>query len=135
LQSALAQHEGRAFVATVTQVEFTDDIDGKGLDIDDLNVVGWTWLGVDYEFDTSTTNLDRIESGRVPLSTLLARSRRVGGRKRTPGRKVVAASVPAPETPAADSKTIRSWAKQNGYELADRGRIPAEIVEAFTKAN
>lgn len=119
-------------MATVTRVEFTDDIDGKALDIDDLNVVGWTWLGVDYEFDTSTTNLDRIESGRVPLSTLVARSRRVGGRKRTPGRKVPA-SVPAPETPAADSKTIRSWAQRNGYQLADRGRIPAEIVEAFTK--
>lgn len=123
-------------MATVTQIEFTDDIDGKALDIDDLNIVGWTWLGVDYEFDTSTTNLDRIESGRIPLSTLLARSRRVGGRKRTPGRKVPA-SIPTALTavPNAATKTIRSWAKQNGYELADRGRIPAEIVEAFTKEN
>ncbi|WP_207844071.1 histone-like nucleoid-structuring protein Lsr2 [Williamsia soli] len=118
----------------MTRVEFTDDIDGKALEIDDLNVVGWTWLGVDYEFDTSTTNLDRIESGRVPLSTLLARSRRVGGRKRTPGTKAPA-NVPAPAVSNAATKTIRSWAQQNGYQLGDRGRIPADVVEAFTKQN
>lgn len=31
-----------------------------------------------------------------------------------------------------DTKAMRAWAQENGYEVGDRGRIPAEIVEAYT---
>lgn len=129
-----ATKEGRAFLATVTRLEFTDDIDGKALDLDDVNVVAWSWWGVDYEFETSTTNLDRIESGQVSVATLLDRSRRVGGRKRAPAHKPTSSSpTVASSVASADTKTIRAWAQQNGYELGDRGRIPAHIVDAFTQ--
>ena len=30
---------------------------------------------------------------------------------------------------------IRAWAKENGYEVNDRGRVPASIREAYEKAN
>lgn len=115
-------------MATVTRFEYVDDIDGKPLDVDELNTVQWSWSGVEYEFETSTANLDRIENGRLPVSTLLAKSRRIGGRKRTPGKN------PSPKKTAgspADTKAIREWAQQNGYAVADRGRISAEVVEAF----
>ncbi|WP_207843930.1 histone-like nucleoid-structuring protein Lsr2 [Williamsia soli] len=118
-------------MATVTRVEFTDDIDGKALDIDDLNRVSWSWLGVDYEFETSTANLDRIEHGRVPLATLLATSRRVGGRKHRPSHTTTAPTRIA-VVAGTDSTTIRQWARDNGYELGDRGRIPTHILTAFT---
>lgn len=123
-------------MATVTRLEFTDDLDGKALDVDDINTVSWSWLGVDYEFDTSTTNLDRIETGRVPISTLLAKSRRVGGRKRTPGHKTTGKNrgpAASDSNAAGDPTTIRAWAREHGYELSNRGRIPAEIVEAYTQ--
>jgi len=29
---------------------------------------------------------------------------------------------------------VRAWAKENGYEVSERGRIKAEILEAFDKA-
>ena len=121
-------------MATVTRFEFTDDVDGKALDVEDLNTVAWSWLGVDYELDTSTVNLDRIENGRVPVSTLLAKSRRVGGRKRAPAHKRSAPAAPASDSAApADTKAIRAWAQDNGYELSARGRIPAHIVAAFAE--
>lgn len=103
--------------------------------MDDINTVSWSWLGVDYEFDTSTTNLDRIETGRVPISTLLAKSRRVGGRKRSPGHKKTGSSAAAASdsTAAADPTTIRAWAREHGYELSNRGRIPTDIIEAYTQ--
>ncbi|PYE13554.1 Lsr2 protein [Williamsia limnetica] len=124
-------------MATVTRLEFTDDLDGKALDVDDINTVSWSWLGVDYEFDTSTTNLDRIETGRVPISTLLAKSRRVGGRKRSPGHKKTGnSSIAASDSNApADTKTVRAWAQEQGYELSSRGRIPTDIIEAYTQQN
>jgi hypothetical protein len=30
---------------------------------------------------------------------------------------------------------IRAWAKANGHEVSERGRIKAEIIEAFDKAD
>jgi hypothetical protein len=29
------------------------------------------------------------------------------------------------------NQAIREWATKNGYEVSERGRIPATIVEAF----
>lgn len=34
-----------------------------------------------------------------------------------------------------DTAQIRAWAKENGYEVNDRGRVPASIREAYEKAN
>lgn len=30
-----------------------------------------------------------------------------------------------------DSKAVRAWAQENGYEIGDRGRIPEDIQEAY----
>jgi hypothetical protein len=30
---------------------------------------------------------------------------------------------------------IREWARANGYQVSDRGRISTEIQEAYAKAN
>lgn len=30
---------------------------------------------------------------------------------------------------------MREWARQDGYEVADRGRLPAEVTEAYRAAN
>lgn len=30
---------------------------------------------------------------------------------------------------------VRSWARQNGYTISDRGRIPATVVEAYHQRN
>ncbi|MFE9686854.1 Lsr2 family protein [Streptomyces sp. NPDC006285] len=35
----------------------------------------------------------------------------------------------------ADSSAIRAWAKSNGYEVNDRGRVPASVREEYQKAN
>lgn len=44
-------------------------------------------------------------------------------------------NVLVPETTAKERELIREWAKKNGHELADRGRIPMPVVEAYQKAN
>nr|WP_323372118.1 histone-like nucleoid-structuring protein Lsr2 [Streptomyces katsurahamanus] len=42
-----------------------------------------------------------------------------------------------PRRPHADLITaqIREWAKVNGYDVNDRGRVPATVREAYEKAN
>lgn len=36
---------------------------------------------------------------------------------------------------SGDREAIRTWAKENGYEVADKGRLKASIVEAFYAAH
>lgn len=33
--------------------------------------------------------------------------------------------------PSYDAKAVRSWAVDNGYEVADRGRIPLKVLTAY----
>lgn len=30
---------------------------------------------------------------------------------------------------------VRAWARENGYEVAERGRIPSTVHQAFSVAN
>lgn len=107
--------------------QYFDDVDGKELDPEDVNTVEWQWLGVDYRFDTSTANLDKVESGKVTVAKLLEISERIGGR-----RKRVSATTGASKE---QTQAIRDWANANGYEVSDRGRIKKEVVEAFEAAH
>lgn len=34
-----------------------------------------------------------------------------------------------------DTSAVRTWARKNGYDVADRGRLPADVTEAYRAAN
>lgn len=34
-----------------------------------------------------------------------------------------------------DTSDVRTWARKNGYDVADRGRLPAEVTEAYQSAH
>lgn len=50
-----------------------------------------------------------------------------GGAERT---DALPEAPPLP-TPAPTSRQVRIWARANGYEVAAKGRVPAEVVAAF----
>jgi hypothetical protein len=33
-----------------------------------------------------------------------------------------------------DTAKVRAWARENGYEIADRGRVPATVLTAYQQA-
>lgn len=33
-----------------------------------------------------------------------------------------------------DTRAVREWAQANGYDVSDRGRVPADVVEAYKQA-
>ncbi|MGV9671577.1 MULTISPECIES: histone-like nucleoid-structuring protein Lsr2 [unclassified Gordonia (in: high G+C Gram-positive bacteria)] len=118
-------------------VSIIDDIDGRELDIDEAHTISWSWSGVDYQLDVSEANLDKIENGRVPVSKLLEVSTRTGGRRQSTAPRVTAPAA-SPSTNGkggADTKTIREWAREAGYEVPLRGRLPKEIVDAYDEAH
>ena len=121
-----------AAMATKTVVEFYDDLTGAVVDIDDLHTFEWSWLGVDYLIDVSSTSVENIDAGNISVAALLKAPTRVGGRRRSTAPKHTNSTLTATGTPApADTADIRRWARQHGYDLGQRGRIPHDIIDAY----
>ncbi|MGH8878498.1 MAG: Lsr2 family DNA-binding protein, partial [Stackebrandtia sp.] len=67
---------------------------------------------------------------RDSLAPFIVGARRAGGRRRTG-----TASTPTrPTTDREQNQAIRAWAKRNGHEISERGRIPAEVLAEYHDA-
>jgi hypothetical protein len=67
---------------------------------------------------------------RDALAEYVEHARRSGGRKRA-GRVTAGR---APRTASADreqNQAMREWARKQGMNISDRGRIPKEVAEAY----
>lgn len=119
---------------------------------DTLRVVGALY-NVTLEVSPNGTKADGPgqETGNgAPASAGSTRGTRGSGRPRSGNRapRKRAASKPARSKQArsgraragssADARVstpaVRSWARENGYTVADRGRVPAEVITAYRKA-
>ncbi|MFJ1564781.1 histone-like nucleoid-structuring protein Lsr2 [Streptomyces erythrochromogenes] len=110
-------------MAQKVQVLLVDDLDGGEAD----ETVTFALDGKTYEIDLTTANAEKL---RGLLDPYTKGGRRTGGRAgaaRAKGRASAATGNP-------DTAEIRAWAKENGYSVNDRGRVPAEIREAYEKA-
>ncbi|MFD7654756.1 histone-like nucleoid-structuring protein Lsr2 [Actinosynnema sp. NPDC059797] len=47
----------------------------------------------------------------------------------------VAPAHPARPTPAQDLTAVRTWARQNGFQVKERGRVPNDVIKAYEAAN
>lgn len=101
-------------------VSLVDDLDGSNAD----ETVEFGLDGVSYQIDLATKNADKL---RKALAAYVDHGRRSGGRKRR------SAGGGSPSADREQNQAIRAWARENGYEVSERGRIPTEVVEAFHK--
>jgi hypothetical protein len=99
----------------------TDDLDGS----EASQTVLFALDGKSYEIDL---NDEHTEELREKLALYIGAGRKVSGGRVTVRRM-------GSGKPVEDTAAIRSWAKANGYEVNDRGRVPASIREAYEKAN
>jgi len=109
-------------VAQKIQTLFIDDIDGSEAE----GTVRFALDGSDYEIDL---NAKHAEDLRQALSRYVDAARRSSGAARKPvrtGRRAAASGLNTTE--------IREWAKAQGIEVKDRGRVPAELVVKFRAA-
>ncbi|ARH92537.1 MULTISPECIES: histone-like nucleoid-structuring protein Lsr2 [Streptomyces] len=111
-------------MAQKVQVLLVDDLDGGEAE----ETVTFALDGKSYEIDLSDTNAQKL---RESLSEFVKAGRRTGGRSGGRGKARAAAASGGSQ----DTAKIRAWAKENGYNVNDRGRVPADIREAFEKAN
>jgi hypothetical protein len=113
-------------VAQIREIRLVDDLDGEVAD----ETVEFGVDGKNYEIDLSTANAKKL---RDALAEFVAAARRAGGRRRGGG-----APAAAPRRPSIDreqNQAIREWARKRGMKVSDRGRIPAEVLEAYHKEN
>jgi Lsr2 len=108
-------------VAQKVQVQLIDDLDGSEAD----GTVRFGLDGTEYEIDLSAGHAQEL---RGALARYVGAARRAGG-----GRRSARAGRRAPVS-AVDPIEVREWAKAQGIEVKDRGRVPAELVARFKAA-
>jgi hypothetical protein len=114
-------------MAQRTVIELVDDLDGKALKAGEGETVTFGFDNVEYEIDVSKANADKL---RKALSPYAQAARTVGRRSRRGGTRRGRAARDREQVGA-----IREWAKQNGYKVSERGRIPGEVQEAYDKSH
>jgi hypothetical protein len=107
-------------MAQKIQTLFIDDIDGGEAE----GTVRFALDGAEYEIDLSAKHIDEF---RDALKGYIAHARKAGGSARRGTRS-------ARKPGAIDSVAVRAWARENGYDIKDRGRVPAEVVAKYRQA-
>ncbi|MDQ3308283.1 MAG: Lsr2 family protein, partial [Actinomycetota bacterium] len=83
--------------------------------------------GATYEIDLSNKNVAKLRDSLAPYVGVARRAQnrqtRRQGRSGRPG---------AGGTKASD---IREWARANGYQVSERGRVSAEVRSAYEAAH
>lgn len=98
-----------------------DDIDGT----EAAETISFGLDGASYEIDLSAENAGGL---RAALEPFTSRARKAGRGGRRPARTRT--------TPGTSySERVREWAKSEGIEVKERGRVPADVVARYEAAN
>lgn len=103
--------------------ELVDDLDGTVISAGEGGTVTFALDGASYEIDLGRSNQQAL---RDALSPFIAQARATGRHAGAAPRKRSSSN--------SDTAAVRKWAQRNGHKVGDRGRIPAEIREAYTAA-
>lgn len=105
-------------MAQRVQIILEDDYDGGTA----AETVSFGLDGAEYEIDLSDKNAEALRDTFAPW---LAHARKTGGRRKRGSRPAEASST----------SDIRAWAQANGHEVSSRGRVSADIRDAYEKAH
>jgi hypothetical protein len=111
-----------AVMAQKIQTLFIDDLDGSEAE----GTVRFGLDGTEYENDLNAKHAKEL---RNALARYVNAGRRVGVSTRRPARSGRKAQ---PNT--LNTTEVREWAKAQGIDVKDRGRVPAELVVKFKAA-
>jgi hypothetical protein len=111
-------------VAQRTEIVFTDDLDGGPAD----ETVRFGIDGTQYEIDLSKAHAGELRTALEPFVASARRATAAGG-----GGTRRAAARPAARRGPSPSD-VRAWARSEGIEVKDKGRVPAELVVKFQAA-
>jgi hypothetical protein len=105
-------------MAQRVQIILEDDYDGGTAD----ETVSFALDGAEYEIDLSSRNASGLRDALAPW---VSHARKIGGRRKRATKS----------TGSASTSDIRAWALANGHEVSSRGRVSAEVRDAYEKAH
>ncbi|OKA12700.1 Lsr2 family protein [Rhodococcus erythropolis] len=112
--------------------QLIDDLDGKPIDTGLGHEVTFSYQGADYRIDLRPTNADKIEAAFAPYIKV-AEKVSTAGKSRV---KTSTATKPSGSGRSVEQlKAIRDWAGKNRFDVSPRGRIKADIIDAFDAAH
>lgn len=106
--------------------QLIDDLDGTEILDGSGERVEFALRGVTYQIDLTAGNVAKLDKALKPYVDAAVRI--AGGRGRP--RKSTDGSQPG-RASKEQLSAIRDWARKNGHAISDRGRIKADVVEAF----
>ena len=106
-------------MAQRTHIDLIDDLDGSPAD----ETVSFSVDGVSYEIDLSDRNAAVLRDALAPFA---AAARKQVAPRRQGRRKSVG---------VGDATAIRTWAQAQGLSVSNRGRVSAEIRQAYENAH
>ena len=112
-------------MAQKIQTLFIDDIDGGAAE----GTVRFALDGTEYEIDLNSKHTDELRSA---LGKYVSHARKVSGAARRGGRAAGRGGRGVGST--LNTTEIRNWARAQGIEIKDRGRVPAEVVAKYQAA-
>lgn len=103
-------------MAQKVNIVLIDDLDGSDAD----ETVSFGLDGKSYEIDLTKKNAAKLRDSLAPY---VASARRGGSRRR------------ATSARSSRPSEIRAWARDQGYDISERGRVATEIIEAYDAAH
>ena len=109
-------------MAQRVEVRLTDDLSGAEIPAGKGETITFSLDSTSYEIDLTDKNASALRKAMRPY---IEAGRPVKGSRRGPVRTKV----------AVDARTVKQWARANGYQVRDRGRVPKAVLAAFEAAN
>lgn len=106
-------------------VQLVDDLDGTSSE--GIETISFGLDGVTYEIDLNEDNASTL---RDHLAEFIGSATRTGGRAKR-GTATREGAANGSGRTREQTQAIRDWAKKNGHDVSNRGRIPAAVIEAF----
>ena len=106
--------------------QLVDDLDGTVLENGTGSTIRFALDGRQYEIDLSDANAQRLRSALAPF---ISAGRSVAGASRSSSPRRASRNA------SGELAAIRAWAQNNGYAVGDRGRISAEVRDAYERAH
>jgi len=104
-----------------TRSVLVDDIDGSSHDVQTVHL---EVSGTSYAIDLGPSNREALVHALQPYIA----SARTGRKART---AVVKSGSNGHSHTPQDVAAVRAWARSNGYDVGDRGRVPRTVWDAY----
>ncbi|MDT0158561.1 Lsr2 family protein [Microbacterium sp. ARD32] len=107
--------------------QLVDDIDGALLEVGEGETVHFSLNGTAYEIDLTNAHAEELREALAPYINAGRRASAGGNARGSAPRRRAARNSEIGE--------IREWARSQGLKVSERGRVAADVLEAYRAAH